>query len=102
MCVSHARFQVEHILSEPSDGWRGRKGRVDGTLLQDFLIRPDGSRCFVCVCGPTAFTELTVRWVNATPVHPLISKPHDGMEKNQQLLTFQSSGQLRFSKMQDS
>lgn len=80
--MSHARFQVEHILSEPSDGWRGRKGRVDGALLQDLLIRPDGSRCFVCVCGPTAFTELTVRWVNATTLLDLISKPHDGMEKN--------------------
>lgn len=59
--VSPARFQVEYILSEPREGWGGRKGRVDGALLQDFLIRPDGSKCFVCVCGPTAFTELTVR-----------------------------------------
>ena len=62
-CVSHGRFQVEHVLSEPGAGWRGRVGRVDGALLQEFLSRPDGSRRFVCVCGPTGFTELSVRWV---------------------------------------
>uniref|UniRef100_H3CBJ7 Cytochrome b5 reductase 4 n=1 Tax=Tetraodon nigroviridis TaxID=99883 RepID=H3CBJ7_TETNG len=61
LAADNPRFQVEYILSEPSDGWRGRRGRVDGALLQDVLLRPDGSRCFVCVCGPTAFTELTLR-----------------------------------------
>lgn len=84
---------MEYFLSEPSDRWRGWKGRVDGTLLQEFLLRPDGSKCFVCVCGPTAFTELTVRWVNATPVLPLISMGW----KSDHLLNLQ----LRFAKMQD-
>lgn len=63
-----ARFQVEHILSEPSDGWGGRTGRVDAGLLRDFLVTPEGSRSFACVCGPSAFTDLTVRCVKVTPV----------------------------------
>ncbi|CDQ87970.1 unnamed protein product, partial [Oncorhynchus mykiss] len=53
-------FQVEYILSEPCDGWAGRKGRVEASMLTDFLVRPEGSKVFVCVCGPSAFTELTV------------------------------------------
>ncbi|XP_037532410.1 cytochrome b5 reductase 4 [Nematolebias whitei] len=53
------QFQVEYILSEPSDNWTGRTGRVDEMVLSELLIRPDGSRCYVCVCGPSAFTELT-------------------------------------------
>lgn len=55
-----ARFQVEHILSEPSGGWGGRTGRVDGGVLRDFLVAAEGSRSFACVCGPSAFTDLTV------------------------------------------
>ena len=51
---------MEYVLSVPSDGWTGRKGRVDECILKDFLSRPDGSKCYVCVCGPTAFTELTI------------------------------------------
>ncbi|XP_068426896.1 cytochrome b5 reductase 4 [Clinocottus analis] len=54
------RFQVEYVLSDPCESWTGRKGRVDKSMLQDFLNRPDGSKCYVCVCGPTAFTELTI------------------------------------------
>lgn len=61
MCVCVCvRFQVEYVLSVPSDGWTGRKGRVDECILKDFLSRPDGSKCYACVCGPTAFTELTI------------------------------------------
>uniref|UniRef100_A0A8C5BC73 Cytochrome b5 reductase 4 n=1 Tax=Gadus morhua TaxID=8049 RepID=A0A8C5BC73_GADMO len=53
------RFQVEYVLSEPGDGWPGQKGRVEQSMLRDFLSRPEGSRVYVCVCGPSAFTELT-------------------------------------------
>ncbi|KAM4735856.1 cytochrome b5 reductase 4 isoform 2-T2 [Anableps anableps] len=60
LAANEERFQVEYVLSEPSDSWTGRKGRVDETLLNEFLIRPDGSRCYVCVCGPSAFTAQTV------------------------------------------
>lgn len=60
VCV---RFQVEYVLSQPCESWTGRKGRVNESMLKDFLNRPDGSKCYVCVCGPTAFTELTIGYV---------------------------------------
>nr|XP_046255989.1 cytochrome b5 reductase 4 [Scatophagus argus]XP_046255990.1 cytochrome b5 reductase 4 [Scatophagus argus]XP_046255991.1 cytochrome b5 reductase 4 [Scatophagus argus] len=60
LAASNDRFQVEYVLSEPCESWTGRKGRVDESMLKDFLSRPDGSKCYVCVCGPTAFTELTI------------------------------------------
>ncbi|XP_071390917.1 cytochrome b5 reductase 4 isoform X2 [Centroberyx affinis] len=59
LAAKDERFQVEYILSEPCDRWSGRTGRVDQPTLEDFLNRPDGSKCYVCVCGPAAFTELT-------------------------------------------
>ncbi|XP_077567976.1 cytochrome b5 reductase 4 isoform X2 [Stigmatopora nigra] len=63
LTANEERFQVEHILSEPRDSWTGRKGRVDNALIKDFLSRPKGSKCYVCVCGPTLFTEQTIRMV---------------------------------------
>ncbi|XP_038568248.1 cytochrome b5 reductase 4 isoform X1 [Micropterus salmoides] len=59
LAANNERFQVAYVLSEPCESWTERKGRVDESMLKDFLNRPDGSKCYVCVCGPTAFTELT-------------------------------------------
>ncbi|XP_030638341.1 cytochrome b5 reductase 4 [Chanos chanos] len=63
LCAHDERFQVEFVLSEPSDLWTGRRGRVDASMLKDFLDKPEDSKCLVCVCGPTGFTELTVQLV---------------------------------------
>ncbi|TKS81583.1 Cytochrome b5 reductase 4 [Collichthys lucidus] len=60
LTANDERFEVDYVLSEPGESWTGRKGRVDEGMLKDFLYRPDGSKCYVCVCGPTAFTELTI------------------------------------------
>ncbi|XP_031134106.2 cytochrome b5 reductase 4 isoform X1 [Sander lucioperca] len=54
------RFQVEYVVSDPCESWTGRTGRVDESMLKDFLNGPDGSKRYVCVCGPDAFTELTI------------------------------------------
>ncbi|XP_049587834.1 cytochrome b5 reductase 4 [Syngnathus scovelli] len=61
LTANDERFQVKHILSEPCESWTGKKGRVDDTIIKDVLARPEGSKCYVCVCGPTLFTEQTVR-----------------------------------------
>ncbi|XP_042346214.1 cytochrome b5 reductase 4 [Plectropomus leopardus] len=60
LAANSERFQVEYVLSDPCESWTGLKGRVDESMLKDFLNRPEGSKCYVCVCGPTAFTELTI------------------------------------------
>ncbi|KAK9513133.1 hypothetical protein VZT92_027984 [Zoarces viviparus] len=60
LAARHERFQVEYVLSDPCESWTGRKGRLDESMLQDVLNRPDGSKCCVCVCGPNAFTELSM------------------------------------------
>lgn len=67
-CAACFRFQLEHILSEPGESWTGRKGWVDESMIQDFN-KPDGSKCYICVCGPAAFTELTIRSVTAALLH---------------------------------
>ncbi|XP_029308037.1 LOW QUALITY PROTEIN: cytochrome b5 reductase 4 [Cottoperca gobio] len=60
LAANSERFQVDYVLSDPCEGWSGRTGRVDESMLKDFINRPDGSKCYVCVCGPTAFTEFTI------------------------------------------
>ncbi|GAA6079219.1 cytochrome b5 reductase 4 [Tachysurus ichikawai] len=63
LCAEEERFQVEYVLSEPVGSWTGKNGRIDATMLQAFLERSTDSKCFVCVCGPTGFTELAVQLV---------------------------------------
>ncbi|KAL0984960.1 hypothetical protein UPYG_G00151120 [Umbra pygmaea] len=63
------RLQVEYVLSEPCDKWTGRTGRVEASMLTDFLDRPEGSKFFVCVCGPSAFTELTLGFLRLQGFH---------------------------------
>ncbi|CAJ1061879.1 cytochrome b5 reductase 4 [Xyrichtys novacula] len=60
LAANSERFQVEYVLSDPSESWTEKRGRVDESMLKDVLDRPDGSKCYACVCGPTAFTELTI------------------------------------------
>ncbi|XP_039476172.1 cytochrome b5 reductase 4 isoform X1 [Oreochromis aureus] len=60
LAANNDRFQVEHVLSEPSERWTGWKGQVNEPILAEMLSKPDGSKSYVCVCGPAAFTELTL------------------------------------------
>ncbi|KAG8270865.1 Cytochrome b5 reductase 4 [Homalodisca vitripennis] len=64
LMADNARFSVEHILSEPSSQWSGKTGHINLSLLQSYL--PVSSvdipnTYYVCVCGPTSFTQLTER-----------------------------------------
>uniref|UniRef100_A0A8C5ET21 Cytochrome b5 reductase 4 n=1 Tax=Gouania willdenowi TaxID=441366 RepID=A0A8C5ET21_GOUWI len=60
LAANNPRFQVEHVLSEPCGSWSGRRGRVDESMLKDF-ITPEDSKRYVCVCGPKGFTNFSVR-----------------------------------------
>uniref|UniRef100_A0A1B6GQD8 Uncharacterized protein n=1 Tax=Cuerna arida TaxID=1464854 RepID=A0A1B6GQD8_9HEMI len=64
LMTDNSRFSVEHILSEPSSQWSGKTGHINLSLLQSYL--PVSSvdipnTYYVCVCGPTSFTQLTER-----------------------------------------
>ncbi|XP_028282077.1 cytochrome b5 reductase 4 isoform X2 [Parambassis ranga] len=61
LAANNESFQVEYVLSEPCESWTGKKGQVDKYLLDEFLIRPEGSKCYVCICGPAAFTDTSLR-----------------------------------------
>ncbi|KAL1258893.1 hypothetical protein QQF64_009470 [Cirrhinus molitorella] len=63
LCTKEERFEVEYVLSEPTDSWKGRRGRIDACMLQNFLERPENAKCLVCLCGPTGFTELAVQLI---------------------------------------
>ncbi|KAI4871227.1 hypothetical protein NFI96_019755 [Prochilodus magdalenae] len=63
LCTEEERFQVEYVLSQPQGSWAGKRGQIDATMLQGFLERPEDSKCLVCVCGPTGFSELAKQLV---------------------------------------
>jgi predicted ferric reductase len=52
------RFDIELVLSEPPDGWRGRTGRLDRPTL-DSCIPGDQRQCkLYFVCGPAALIDI--------------------------------------------
>ncbi|XP_023363554.1 cytochrome b5 reductase 4 isoform X2 [Otolemur garnettii] len=56
------RFDVEFVLSAPTSEWTGKQGHISPALLSEFLKRNlDESKVFICICGPTPFTEQGVR-----------------------------------------
>ena len=60
--ASSPELKVVHILSSPSDSWRGERGRVSYSFLQRYLPSLSSvsseSEVFVCVSGPTAFAGI--------------------------------------------
>ncbi|XP_038177311.1 cytochrome b5 reductase 4 isoform X1 [Arvicola amphibius] len=56
------RFDTEFVLSAPSPEWNGKQGHVSPALLSEFLQRSlENSRVFLCICGPTPFTDEGIR-----------------------------------------
>ncbi|CAJ0593400.1 unnamed protein product [Cylicocyclus nassatus] len=54
-----SRIRVEHILSEPSEKWTGRMGRISAAMLP---VPHDSLR--VLLCGPDGFIENAVQLLN--------------------------------------
>nr|OQO24577.1 hypothetical protein B0A51_09734 [Rachicladosporium sp. CCFEE 5018] len=53
---SKGGLQVTHILSHPSDDWKGLKGHVSADIIRDKLFAPEeGSVVFLC--GPPAMIQ---------------------------------------------
>lgn len=55
------RFTVHHVLSQPSNDWNGLKGRINEELVKKILAAEFQAdiNMLVCICGPTAFTDVT-------------------------------------------
>eukprot|EP00794_Sanderia_malayensis_P000417 gene417-1053_t len=55
-------FNVEYILSKPSEGWNGFSGRINKDILFEFLAnaeKPEHEEdLLICICGSEEFTEL--------------------------------------------
>lgn len=54
------RFQILHVLSHPSDDWRGKKGHVDEEKIKQFGYAPEkesGRKNVVFLCGPPAMIQ---------------------------------------------
>nr|XP_004660521.2 cytochrome b5 reductase 4 isoform X1 [Jaculus jaculus] len=59
------RFDVEFILSAPTSEWNGKQGHISPALLSEFLKRgQEESSVFLCICGPTPFTEQGIRMLH--------------------------------------
>lgn len=56
---SDGRLKITHILSHPSDNWKGKKGHVDGDLIREALFEP-GDKTAVFLCGPPAMIQKAV------------------------------------------
>ena len=56
----HEQFRVQYVLSNPSVGWEGGKGRVDKDMIEKFLPAPAGMDSKVLVCGPDPMMESMV------------------------------------------
>jgi ferredoxin-NADP reductase len=53
------RFRIHHVLSRPSDGWRGKKGRVDPAFVSSLVdAAQDGEApTDYMLCGPEAMMQ---------------------------------------------
>lgn len=62
LCLLDGRFEVQFILSEPSESWVGCKGQISSSLLSEVLTRSNrDSSVFLCVCGPNGFVTQGLR-----------------------------------------
>nr|XP_014343350.1 PREDICTED: cytochrome b5 reductase 4 isoform X2 [Latimeria chalumnae] len=60
--LKEQRFAVEFVLSEPTEGWIGKQGKISLPLLSDFInTSTEGSKPLICICGPSMFTEQGIR-----------------------------------------
>ena len=62
----NSQFSVDHVLSSPNENWEGQSGRISKELLLN--LHPnlkvecmDDSESLVCICGPSAFTDKSVK-----------------------------------------
>lgn len=53
------QFKIAHVLSHPSDSWRGEKGHVSKEILQKYAFGPEKGN-LALLCGPPAMIQKAV------------------------------------------
>lgn len=53
---SNGRLKITHVLSHPSDDWKGKKGHVNADIIKEALFAP-GEKTGVFMCGPPAMIQ---------------------------------------------
>lgn len=54
------QFELIHVLSQPSEGWKGYKGRLDTPMTNDILMDIAGNKVAsreYFLCGPTGYMD---------------------------------------------
>ncbi|NWV11478.1 NB5R4 reductase, partial [Ptilonorhynchus violaceus] len=66
LALKDERFEVQFILSQPTKDWVGKQGKISSSLLSEFVKRSRrDSKVFICICGPTPFTEQGIQYLKA-------------------------------------
>lgn len=53
---SHGQLKITHVLSHPSENWKGTKGHVDASIIKANLFEPE-KKSVVFLCGPPAMIQ---------------------------------------------
>jgi cytochrome-b5 reductase len=58
--AKHDQFKVHYVLSNPPQGWKGEKGRINKQMVENYLPAPAGMDTKVLICGPDPMMESMV------------------------------------------
>jgi cytochrome-b5 reductase len=58
--AKHDQFTVHYVLSNPSKGWKGEKGRINKQLVEKYMPGPAGMDTKVLLCGPDPMVDSMV------------------------------------------
>ncbi|XP_010153003.1 PREDICTED: cytochrome b5 reductase 4, partial [Eurypyga helias] len=62
LALKDERFDVQFVLSQPTEDWVGKQGKISSSLLCELMKRSrKDSKVLICICGPTPFTEQGVQ-----------------------------------------
>ena len=54
--LSNGQTKITHVLSHPSNDWKGKKGHVDADMIKESLFEPKEEHA-VFLCGPPAMIQ---------------------------------------------
>ena len=57
LVLAHPSLQIVHVLSQPTKGWKGERGRLDGPHAAALLAAPTDAEVFLC--GPAELMDAT-------------------------------------------